>query len=51
MAVLTAVEQDISLCEAKCPIHGTQCKLKMFEQRAFPMHAHLVEGKMCLWKK
>ena len=50
MAVAT-VEKDMRPCEALCPKHGVQCKLKMFEQDAFPMHAHLIDQKMCTWKK
>jgi hypothetical protein len=50
MAVAT-VEKDMRPCEAVCPKHGVQCKLKMFEQDAFPMHAHMIDQKMCTWKK
>jgi len=28
-----------------------ECRLKMFEQEAYPMHGHSVDGKMCVWKK
>ena len=45
------VEKDMRPCEALCPKHGVQCKLKMFEQNAFPMHAHMIDQKMCTWKK
>ena len=45
------VEKDMRPCEAVCPKHGVQCKLKMFEQDAFPMHAHMIDQKMCTWKK
>jgi len=45
------VEKDMRPCEALCPKHGVQCKLKMFEQEAFPMHAHMIDQKMCTWKK
>jgi hypothetical protein len=51
MTLAATVEKDMRQCEARCPTHGIQCKLKMFEQDAYPMHAHLQEGKMCLWKK
>ena len=51
MAVTLTVEKDMRECEAQCPTHGIQCKLKVFEQQAYPMHAHSHEGKMCLWKK
>ena len=44
-------ERDMRLCEAICPKHGVQCKLRMFEQNSFPMHAHTIEGKTCVWKK
>jgi len=45
------VEKDMRLCIAVCPTHGVQCKLRMFEQDAFPKHAHFADGKMCLWAK
>jgi len=50
MAVAT-VEKDMRLCEAVCPKHRVQCKLKKFEQDAYPMHAHMIDQKMCTWKK
>jgi hypothetical protein len=51
MTALLQVERDETQCEAQCPIHGTRCKLRRFEQQAFPMHAHMIDGKTCLWKK
>jgi len=48
---LATVEKDMRPCPALCPKHGVQCKLKMFEQDAYPMHAHMVDQKMCTWKK
>jgi len=51
MTVTITVEKNMSQCDAHCPTHGTQCKLRVFEQDAYPMHAHLIDGKMCLWKK
>jgi len=45
------VEKDLRLCMAVCPTHGVQCKLRMFEQEAFPKHAHFTDGKMCVWSK
>ncbi len=50
MAVAT-LEKDMRPCEAVCPKHGVQCKLKKFEQDAYPMHAHMIDQKMCVWKK
>ena len=50
MTVAT-IEKDMRPCEALCPKHGVQCKLKVFEQDAFPMHAHMIDQKMCTWKK
>ena len=50
MAVIV-VEKDMRRCEAVCPKHGAKCKLKMFEQNAFPMHAHTIDQKTCVWKK
>jgi hypothetical protein len=44
-------ERNMSQCEAVCPKHGVRCKLNMYEQNAFPMHAHTVDGKTCVWKK
>ena len=49
MAVIV-VEKDMRQCEAVCPKHGAKCKLKMFEQNAFPMHAHTIDQKTCVWK-
>ena len=48
---LVAREKDVTPCEALCPKHGVQCKLTVFEQEAFPMHAHSIDGKMCTWRK
>ncbi len=50
MTVITR-EKDVRPCEALCPKHGVQCKLAVFEQEAFPMHAHSIDGKMCTWRK
>ena len=49
--VFVTVEKDLRACEALCPKHGVQCSLKMFEQDVFPMHAHAVEDRKCVWKK
>jgi hypothetical protein len=51
LTVTLTVVKDERQCEAKCPTHGTQCRLKNFEQQAYPMHAHSQDGRMCLWKK
>jgi len=51
MTAVTTTEKDMRQCEAVCPKHGIQCRLKMFEQEAYPMHGHSVDGKMCVWKK
>ena len=48
---VTVAEKDMTQCTAICPKHGIQCKLRMFEQAAFPMHAHDFEQKRCVWKK
>ncbi len=48
---IMAKERDVSPCEALCPKHGVQCKLTVFEQEAFPMHAHSIGEKMCTWRK
>lgn len=45
------VEKDMTPCQAVCPKHGVQCKLRKFEQDAFPMHAHVIDQKTCVWKK
>ncbi len=48
----TIVEKDMRQCVAVCPKHGVQCRLRMFEQEAFPMHAHAAaDGRTCVWKK
>jgi hypothetical protein len=47
----TVTEKDMRQCEATCPKHGVQCKLRMFEQDAYPMHAHMIDQKTCIWKK
>ena len=47
----TILERDLRQCEAICPKHGVQCKLKIFEQDAFPMHAHTLDQKTCVWKR
>lgn len=48
---VTVEQRDMTPCVAICPKHGAQCKLKKFEQDAFPMHAHSIDGKTCVWKK
>jgi hypothetical protein len=45
------VEKDMRQCEAVCPKHGIRCKLTMYEQSAYPMHAHATDQKTCVWKK
>ena len=44
-------ERDMRQCVSVCSKHGVQCRLRIFEQEAYPMHAHIVEGKMCVWAK
>ncbi len=51
MTVTGTVEMDMRQCVSVCPKHGVQCRLRMFEQEAYPMHGHLVDGKMCVWAK
>lgn len=48
---VTITEKETTQCDAICPKHGVRCKLNMFEQNAFPMHAHANDGKTCIWKK
>jgi hypothetical protein len=48
---VTVEERNMTQCAAICPKHGVQCKLKQFEQDAYPMHAHALDGKTCIWKK
>ncbi|TMI26562.1 hypothetical protein E6H36_05415 [Candidatus Bathyarchaeota archaeon] len=51
VTTVTTLARDMRQCTSACPKHGVQCRLKMFEQEAYPMHAHLVDGKMCVWAK
>ncbi len=51
MSAILSTEKNVTQCDAVCPIHGTQCRMNQYIQRAYPSHAHALEGKMCLWKK
>ncbi len=51
VTTVTTLARDMRQCTSPCPKHGAQCRLRMFEQEAYPMHGHMVDGKMCVWAK